>query len=465
MQAIGIIGIILSLGLLMYLAFRGFSVVAVAPLLALFAVLISAFSVGEDPHLMAHYTEIFMVSMGNYVKNYFPIFLLGAIFGKVLEASGSADSISKFITSKLGKDMAILAVVLSCSVLTYGGVSLFVVSFAIYPIGAKLFREVGIPKRLLPASIALGAFTYTMTAVPGTPQIQNAIPMKFFGTDAFAAPVLGLIATAVMFGLGMLWLTRRAKSAMAKGEGYGNHDEHFKVGEERTDLPNFFVATVPILVVLVINFVLSRIVIPNTDGKYLEEVYKTTLKNVTGNWSLIIALLIGVIVTIVLNYKRFDNVVETITAGTNGSFLAIFNTASETGYGNVISKLAAFSIISAAIMGVSKNPLIGTAISASTLAGVTGSASGGLSIALETMGAKFLEIANAQGINPEVLHRVAAIACGGMDTLPHNGAVITLLGITGMKHKESYADIGMCTAVIPTIAVIVIIIFAGFGVV
>ena len=455
MQAVGIIGIVLSLGLLMYLAFRGFSVVAVAPLLALFAVLISSFSVGEDPHLMAHYTEIFMVSMGNYVKNYFPIFLLGAIFGKVLEASGSADSISKFITSKLGKEMAILAVVLSCSVLTYGGVSLFVVSFAIYPIGAKLFREVGIPKRLLPASIALGAFTYTMTA----------IPMKFFGTDAFAAPVLGLIATAVMFGLGMLWLTRRAKSAMAKGEGYGNHDEHFKVGEERTDLPNFFVATLPILVVLVINFVLSRIVIPNTDGQYLEEVYKTTLKNVTGNWSLIIALLIGVIVTIVLNYKRFDNVVETITAGTNGSFLAIFNTASETGYGNVISKLAAFSIISAAIMGVSKNPLIGTAISASTLAGVTGSASGGLSIALETMGAKFLEIANAQGINPEVLHRVAAIACGGMDTLPHNGAVITLLGITGMKHKESYADIGMCTAVIPTIAVIVIIIFAGFGVV
>ena len=465
MQIIGILGIVLSLGLLMFLAFRGFSVVAVSPLLALLAVIIGTLSMGEDPHLMAHYTEKFMVSMGNFVKNYFPIFMLGAIFGKVLEESGSADSISKFITSRLGKEMAVLSVVLSCSLLTYGGVSLFVVAFAIYPIGAKLYREVGIPKRFLPGAIALGAFTYTMTAIPGSPQIQNAIPMKFFGTDAFAAPVLGIIATAVMFGLGMLWLTRRAKTAQAKGEGYGNHDEHFKVGEERADLPPFFLAIVPILAVLIINFVLSRMVLPHANAAYLEEQYNTTLQSVIGNWSLIIALVIGVVLTIVLNYRRFDSVVATITAGTNGSFLAIFNTASETGYGNVIAGLTAFGIISSGIAGLSSNPLVGTAVSSSVLAGVTGSASGGLSIALTTMGEQFLQMAKAKGINPQVLHRVASIACGGMDTLPHNGAVITLLGITGMKHKESYMDIGMCTVIIPLIAVAVIIVFAGFGVV
>lgn len=466
MQIIGILGIILSLGLLMYLAFKGFSVVAVAPLLALLAVVIGTLSMGEDPHLMAHYTEVFMVSLGKYVRNYFPIFLLGAIFGKMLEDSGSADAISGFITSKLGSHMAILSVVLSCSLLTYGGVSLFVVAFAIYPIGAKLFKEVEIPKRILPGAIALGAFTYTMTAIPGSPQIQNAIPMKYFGTDAFAAPVLGIIATVIMFGLGMAWLSFRAKAAKQKGEGYGKHNEHFKTGEEKKDLPPFIIALAPILAVLVINYVLSRIVYPSIDGSYLEaKPYETTLKAVTGNWSLIIALFVGIIITVVLNFKRFDDVVKTMTVGTNGSFLAIFNTASETGYGNVIAGLSAFAIISSGIVSISSNPLVGTAVSSSVLAGVTGSASGGLSIALETMGKQFLEIAVSRGINPQVLHRVASIACGGMDTLPHNGAVITLLGITGMTHKDSYADIGMCTVIIPLIAVTVIIICASFGIV
>jgi len=466
MQIIGILGIILSLGLLMYLAFRGFSVVAVAPLLALLAVVIGTISMGEDPHLMAHYTEVFMASLGKYVRNYFPIFLLGAIFGKMLEDSGSADSISGFITAKLGSHMAILSVVLSCSLLTYGGVSLFVVAFAIYPIGAKLFKEVDIPKRILPGAIALGAFTYTMTAVPGSPQIQNAIPMKYFGTDAFAAPILGIIATIVMFGLGMFWLSFRAKTAKQKGEGYGEHNEHFKTSDEKKSLPPFAVALAPIIAVLVINYILSRVIYPNIDGGYLEgEPYKTNLKAVTGNWSLIIALFVGIIITVILNFKRFEDVVKTITIGTNGSFLAIFNTASETGYGNVIAGLSAFAIISAGIVSISSNPLIGTAVSSSVLAGVTGSASGGLSIALETMGKQFLEIAQTRGINPQVLHRVASIACGGMDTLPHNGAVITLLGITGMTHKESYADIGMCTVIIPLIAVTIIIIFASFGIV
>ena len=466
MQIIGIIGIILSLGLLMYLAFKGFSVVAIAPLLALLAVVIGTLSMGEDPHLMAHYTEVFMVSLGKYVRNYFPIFLLGAIFGKMLEDSGSADAISGFITSKLGSHMAILSVVLSCSLLTYGGVSLFVVAFAIYPIGAKLFKEVEIPKRILPGAIALGAFTYTMTAIPGSPQIQNAIPMKYFGTDAFAAPVLGIIATVIMFGLGMAWLSFRAKTAKQKGEGYGQHNEHFKTGEEKKDLPPFIIALAPILAVLVINYVLSRIIYPSIDGSYLEaKPYETTLKAVTGNWSLIIALFVGIIITVVLNFKRFDDVVKTMTVGTNGSFLAIFNTASETGYGNVIAGLSAFAIISSGIVSISSNPLVGTAVSSSVLAGVTGSASGGLSIALETMGKQFLEIAVSRGINPQVLHRVASIACGGMDTLPHNGAVITLLGITGMTHKDSYADIGMCTVIIPLIAVTFIIICASFGIV
>ena len=460
---IGVIGIVISLALLMYLAYRGWSIILLAPILALFAAAFTIFE-GGDFHGLAIYTEDFMASLAGYVKTYFPIFLLGAVFGKLLDASGAANSIAEFIGEKLGKDKAILAVVIACAIITYGGVSLFVAVFAIYPIGAALFRQADIPKRLLPPAIALGAFTFTMTAIPGTPQIQNAIPMQYFGTDAFAAPILGIVAAIVMFGLGMFWLTSRASKAKAAGEGYGDHPGEQLAEVDNSNLPNFWLAITPIVVVVACNFVFSKFLFPNMEADYLETVYNTTLGNVLGNWALISALIVGILVTIALNYKRYDNVLDTLKEGVQSSFLAVMNTASEVGYGNVIKTLAGFGIVAGVMVNSFENPLIGSAISSSVLAGITGSASGGLSIALATFGDTFLERAVSIGLDPEVLHRVAAVACGGLDTLPHNGAVITLLAATGMTHRQCYLNIAMCTVVIPLISCAVIILLGTFGI-
>ena len=206
---LSVLAIVISLALLIYLGYKGWSIVLLAPILALLAAILTAIVTGGEFHVLATYTEVFMTNMAGYVKSYFPFFLLGAIFGTVMDQSGSAMAIADFIFDKLGKGKEALAVVLACAVITYGGVSLFVAAFAIYPIGAVLFRKAGIPKRFLPGCIALGAFTFTMTAIPGTPQIQNTIPMKYFGTDVFAAPVLGIIAALIMFIGGMIWLTTR----------------------------------------------------------------------------------------------------------------------------------------------------------------------------------------------------------------------------------------------------------------
>lgn len=455
---LGVIGIIISLGLLMYLAYRGITVLILAPLLAMLAVLFS----GDLP-LLASYTEIFMKNFAGYAKAYFPLFLLGAIFGKVMDASGAAKAIAHFIAEKLGKDKAILAVVLSCGILTYGGVSLFVVAFAVYPVAAALFREGGVPKRFIPASIALGSFTFTMTALPGTPQIQNAIPMPFFGTTAYAAPILGLIGAAVMFGGGVWWLTKRSKKAMAAGEGYGDHKEEIKEFD-LDKLPSFAASLTPIIIVLVLNFILGKFYFANMDGSYLEQ-FGTTLDKVKGIWSIIISLVASIIVALILFRKNIENMKETVNQGAYGSLLAIINTASEVGYGNVIKALGAFALVKAAILAIPGSPLISLAASTSILAGITGSASGGMSIALGALGDIYMQKAMALGINPQAFHRIAAMACGGLDSLPHNGAVITLLGITGLTHKESYADIGMCTVVIPLIATAVAIIAATFGIV
>lgn len=443
------LGIALSLGLLMYLAYRGISVILLAPVLALLAAALSGAPV------LATYTQIFMQALGSYVIKFFPLFLLGAIFGKLMEVSGSARALAEWIIRQLGQQQAALAVVLACAVLTYGGVSLFVVAFAVYPIAAALFRRADYPKRFIPAAIALGSFTFTMTALPGTPAIQNAIPASYFGTDAFAAPLLGLLAGGIMALGGVAWLNLR----IARGEGYGEEDA--PVQESTAALPPALVAILPILVVIGANLFLSRFVFPALDTSYLATgTYgNTEISALRGLWAIISALALAILVLIALNWQRFgDRLNSTITQGVNGSFLPIFNTASEVGYGAVIASLPAFVLIKEGVTGIlPETPLISLAIAVNVLAGITGSASGGMSIALEALGETYLQLAQAAQVSPELLHRVAAIASGGFDCLPHNGAVITLFAITGLTHKKSYPDLFVVAVLIPVIALIAVI--------
>jgi H+/gluconate symporter-like permease len=451
----GTLGILISLALLMYLAYRGINVLILAPLLALLAVLFA----GDAALMLPTYTQVFMKSLGGYLIQFFPLFLLGAIFGKLMDDSGSARAIAHGIVAKLGRERAILAIVLACGLLTYGGVSLFVVAFAVYPIGTALFREAGIPKRLLPGAIALGAFTFTMTALPGTPAIQNAIPSPFFGTDAFAAPILGLIGGLMMLVLGSWWLSAQARKLMAAGEGYGSHKDD-AVEQAGVPATGFWLALVPILVVIVLNFVMAKQLLPALDTSYLAKPEFGGLqdaKSLIGIWAIIIALATAVLLLIGLHWKRWTDLKQSLNDGAFGSMLPILNTASEVGYGTVIASLAGFVVIRDLVLSVPGNPLVSEAVAVNILAGITGSASGGMSIALKTLGAQYLEMANAAGISPELLHRVAAMASGCMDTLPHNGAVISLLAICKLTHRDSYRFIFMNTVIFPLMALTVVI--------
>jgi H+/gluconate symporter-like permease len=460
---LGLIGIILSLILLMYLAYRGINVLVLAPILSLMAV---AFAGGLP--ILGTYTQIFMTALGSYLTTYFPLFLLGAIFGKLMADSGSARAIAQQIVDRLGGENAILAIVLACGILTYGGVSLFVVAFAVYPIAVALFRRADVPKRLIPAAIALGSFTFTMTALPGTPAIQNAIPMPFFGTTPFAAPLLGTLAGLIMLGGGFLWLRMRARAAARRSEGFGDHpptdaDSAFS---EDMELPTFAVALAPVVAVIVLNAVLTYLIIPNLDTAFLAEPRygETTIQAVRGIWAIIAALVASIVLVIALNLRRLTDLKESVNKGTMGSLLPVFNTSSEVGYGAVIASLPAFAVIRDAVLNIApNNPLISVAVATNVLAGITGSASGGMSIALQTLGAQFNEAALAAGISPELMHRVTALSSGGFDALPHNGAVITLLTICGLTHAKSYADIFVVAVLIPVLATIVVVVLGSVG--
>ena len=315
----GILVVVAALGGLIYLAYRGVTLLILAPGLAMLAVLASL----ERP-LLASYTQIFMVAAGDFIVQYFPVFLLGAIFGKLMEDSGSAEVLANATIRKLGSERAILAVVLSCAAMTYGGVSLFVVAFAVFPIAAAVFRRADLPKRLIPGTIALGAFTFTMTALPGTPAIQNAIPMPYFGTSPFAAPGLGILTALIMFALGQLWLERRAR---ATSEGYGDHPdtaplaatalrdraaaEGFDIAEisaeaRPAELPSLMLAAMPLATVIAVNLAFTTLVISamNTDYLAASEYGATTIDSVRGIWSIIVALVISILVMIAVNRSR-----------------------------------------------------------------------------------------------------------------------------------------------------------------
>ena len=446
----GIFGIVLSLFGLMYFAYRGVNVLVLAPIMALFATFFDA-----DAPMMASYTQVFMPALGGFLLNYFPLFLLGAIFGQLMGDSGAARVIGESLTTKVGAKHAPLAVVLSCALLTYGGVSLFVVAFCLYPIARSLFQDANIPKRFIPACIALGSFTFTMTALPGTPAIQNAIPMPVFGTTAFAAPGLGMVAALVMFFGGMSWLGRRIGVARSMGEGYGDRAESAGSGDARSDDTPLWSALLPLMLVVLLNYLFTAVVIPGWETSYLgtEKFGVTQLDSVLGLWSIIAAISIAICCLLALHRGRLPKPVEAINKGTMGSLLPIFNTASEVGYGATISSLASFVVIKDGIFGVFPEwPLISESISINLLAGITGSASGGLSIALEALGDSYLALAETANISPELLHRVATLASGGFDTLPHNGAVITLLAICGLTHRQSYLDIFAVALVVPFLA-------------
>jgi H+/gluconate symporter-like permease len=478
----GLFGILLALAVLMWLAFRGWSVLLVAPAAAL---LVAGMS-GQP--LLAHWTQTFMGSASRFVAQWFPLFLLGGLFGKLMDDSGSITSIANYLTERLGTRHAILSVVLASAVVTYGGVSVFVAFFVLVPMAQKMFRAANIPRRLMPATICLGAFTFTMSAMPGSPSINNAIPMPYFGTTPFAAPGLGIIASIITLVFGMWWLGRAEAAARKAGEGYGvvattapTVDEKIRehataagefdpaeisAGKHGASEPPFVLAILPLVVVIVMNFVMSLLILPRLDFSFLATPAwgETTIGAVAGIWSVGVALALGALTIVVFNYQRLPALRQSMDAGANSSVLPILTVGSLVGFGAVVAAMPAFGAVRDAVLSIKGGPLVSLTAAMNALAGMTGSASGGMAIALDALGDTYMRLAAEHGISPSLLHRVATLSSGTLDALPHNGTVLTVLQVSKLSHRESYFDMVMTVIVGVVIAFVAVIILGSvFG--
>ncbi len=421
---LSLIGLLGGLALLIVLTMRGMSLFVATPLCALLVALTSGIAL--LPPLAAEgsvdLVGQYMSGFTGFIASWFFIFLLGSLFGKLMESSGGAESVAHWIVARLGSARAALAVVLACAVLTYGGVSLFVVAFSVYPMALALFRDADLPRRFIPATMAFGSVTFTMTSA-GSPEIQNWIPVEFLGTSPLAAWQASLVVAIFMATIGYVWLKWMLDRAVARGESFEQRD--FDPESGRGDLPHPALAAVPLLVVLAISF---------------------TTHDALGTSALIVALLAGCLAAAAINLRHLHAPGEALAEGGTGALIAIGNTAAVVGFGTVAKAAPAFETAVDWVTHLPGNGLVSAAIAVSAIAAMTGSASGGQAIALPILGPHYID----QGVDPDQLHRVVAISSGALDSLPHNGYVVTTIrAICGETHAAAYPAMGALTVLVP----------------
>lgn len=418
----GITGVLIAIALIIFLAYRGWGMIPASMVASLVVILSSGGDIWES------FSVNYVDGLKYFAGTYFLIFILGSLFGQVMGDSGSAKAISYKVIEAFGSKKAILITIIATALLTYGGVNLFIVVFTVYPISKILFDDAGLPKRLLAACIACGGATFTMTALPASPSIQNIIPTQVLGTDPTAAPVLGIIAGVMLFGSSYWYLSREGERALASlNEVETGAGRESNVELDFTGLPDWRIALLPML--LVVSFII---------------IFKSAFPPLM---TVCIGLMLGIISAYALNWNKFESHIKTLNIGAGNSVMALINTSCVVAFGFVVRGVPAFGNFMQFAFGLDFPPLISSAVAVNIIAGIVGSASGGLTIFMQTMGQSYLDM----GIHPEVLHRLSALASGGLDSLPHSGAIITLFSVMGLTHKEAYRDIGVVTVLLPIV--------------
>ena len=425
---LSLIGLVAALLLLMWVTLRGANPLVSAPVCAILIAVTGGLSFFPGGGAEHNYVESYMAGFTSFIGSWFFMFLLGSIFGKLMEDSGAAASVAHWILHKFGSQHAPLAVVLACAILTYGGVSVFIVAFSVYPVAVGLFKVANMPRRFIPGCLTFGSATFTMTSA-GSPEIQNWIPIEFLGTSPYAAWQESLVVALIMAALGYYLLTRMVGNALANGEVFiAREDDPEGCAQE---LPNPLLSLLPLVAVLGFSF---------------------TFHASLGKYALVIALGAGCVMTWIVNFKALKNPGAALGIGAMGALVAIGNTAAVVGFGTVAKASPAFDLAVSWLTALPGNELIGASIAVTVICALTGSASGGQSIALPAVAPHYIE----EGVDPEELHRMVAIASGGLDSLPHNGYVVTTIrAICGENYQNAYGPVAVLTVLVPIVGMVV----------
>lgn len=424
---ISLLGILCGLALLIILAMRGWHIILLAPMAAVVVSLFSGLNVLDS--LTGPYMSGFIA----YAQKYYLIFLGASLFAKYMDDSGAAKRIAVFILSKMDKNnpyRMLLSIWLITSILTYGGVNLWVVAFVLIPITLPIFEEMNIAWHLCLAPFMLGLGTATMTMLPGTPAIQNIMPTKYLGTTAASAPLIGVVSSIIVTAIGFLYIKKVLNKSLENSEVFERPTSITLGTSNKETLPSFsFAIMPPIALIVILN------------------IFKVSIEY---------SLFGATFLCMILFYKNIDSHLDTLNKGAVNAILPVINTCADVGFGRVVASTSGFQVAINGLMKIPGHPIVAMAIAVNLLAGLTGSGSGGLGIALDTVIPKFVDL----GLNPEIIHRISSMACGGLDTLPHNGAVITILAVFGLMHKDAYKHMFATCVVAPLLTLVPAVIMA-----
>lgn len=376
-------------------------------------------------------TSNYMSSFVGYILNYWPLIFLGASFGKAMQLGGGAEDLANMLTAKFGTKYTVPMLCVVTLILGYGGVSCYVIVFVMYPICLNMFKKADLPRKMIPGIIAAGCFT-AVNIGPGSPSVVNNIPVKYLGTSPTVLPVYSAIIAAFFFIIStiyMMWEEKRSRK----------HGWHFDADEatlkmmaeyEAKEHGNGMLALIP----------LCLVVIPLFFG--IDVLY---------------SLLAGWIAVAIIYWKKIEKKTEIFNCGVSDAMGAIIATSAVVGFGGVATLTEGYNTIVNVATNMGGSPLISFSTATALLAGACGSGSGGLTLALETLAPKYLEM----GVNPGVLHKIASCACITLDSLPHNGVMVTVLACCGLTHKEGYRYLGIITVVLAIVALIFAIILGS----
>ena len=449
------IGLTGSVALLIWLALRGINIVFAALLCSVVVIVTNQLPVAAG---LTEYFSFGPLGAFTFAGRFFLLFAAGAMFGRVMGESHAAASIALALVDRLGASRTLWIITLACAMLTYGGVVVFIVIFAIYPLGLKLLQQADIPKRLFCAALALGAGTFTLTSLPGTPSIHNVISSVALGTDLFAGGWLGLLGGSIMFVAGMWYLERERLRAKLEGEHFdpAPNDAISKAQAGDAGYPHWLPASLPLALVL-ITIITPRLITRLLDASTLmNQGWQFELLRFANSQPIVwpsIALLSGTLLAVLMFSSVRSRGLTVVGQGTQDALMPLINTSAVIGFGGVVTHTTGFEQFTRLVLESGLPPLLSMFGSVSLVSAITGSASGGLQIFMQTLAPAYLEM----GIEPAILHRLATMASGGFDSLPHCGAVVAMLTITGLTHKQAYKDVGIITVVIPVMATLAVI--------
>lgn len=438
---VGIIGLILAIIFLIVGAYKGLGALP----LSLIGACIVALTNGMN--LWDALSQFYMGGYAGTYSSYFLLFAFSGLYAKIMDNAGCTTIIGYKMIDWFGKKNVILVSILITAILTYGGVSLFVVIFAVGPIVFMLMKEADLPRSMIPGMIYVGAATFTMTALPGSPQLTNIIPTSYIGTSMTAAPILGIICSIALFVFGFIYIKKETAKRVAAGENWTfpeNYNTKNMEVKDRSLLPAAWKAFVPMI------FLIAFIIV---GGRFIADATLLAC----------IAMLLASLIAYILNYDHLKSfsIKKILTDGLGDAIPAIGGLAAVVAFGTVVQNSAAFASIVESVLSLDLSPYLKGIVSTAVISGVTGSSSGGLRVMYQSMSEFFI----ASGCNLDILHRLTAIAAGSLDSLPHCSGLFLLLAYTGLSHKEGYVPVFVVSVIIPAVVVIaatIVCILLGF---